>query len=204
MTAAIDLVCWDFGDTLCDERFMRIPPDEVPQWTAVYDGVVDAHPAWVADWMLGRASLNDLIAPLAEKLPMSRAAIARHLRAVWRRIAWFPEARAWLERLDGAVPQAVVTVNPWEFAGIAAACGLDRHVDVIVTSAEIASESKVAMALRARELLALSGDLSTTLLIDNRSDNVDEFVGAGALAIRYEPGTFEREAARLLGPLLAP
>jgi hypothetical protein len=25
MAAALDLVCWDFGDTLVEERFMRAP-----------------------------------------------------------------------------------------------------------------------------------------------------------------------------------
>ena len=36
----IDLVCWDFGDTLVDERFMRLPPDGVPEWGEVYDAVL--------------------------------------------------------------------------------------------------------------------------------------------------------------------
>ncbi len=183
----IDLVCWDFGDTLVDERFMRLPPDGVPQWAEVYEAVLAARPDWVDGWNLGRGSINDLVAPLAERLPMSEASIAAHLRAVWGRITWFTDARDAVERLDGHVAQAVVTVNPHEFAGIATACGLDRLIGLIVTSAELATMSKATMTVRARELLGLPAGLSTTILIDNRLDNIAEFDAAGGQVIHYRP-----------------
>lgn len=181
----IDLVCWDFGDTLVDERFMRLPPDGVAAWPQVYEEVLAERPDWVDGWNLGRGSINDLVEPLAERLPMTEAEVAAHLRAVWGRITWFPDARAWVERLHGVVDQAVVTVNPHEFAGIATACGLDRLIGLIVTSAELATMSKVTMAVRARELLGLPAGLSTTILIDNRADNVAEFEAAGGQVIHY-------------------
>ncbi len=183
----IDLVCWDFGDTLVDERFMRLPPDGVPQWAEVYEAVLAERPDWVDGWNLGRGSINDLVAPLAERLPMSEASIAAHLRAVWGRITWFTDARDAVERLDGHVAQAVVTVNPHEFAGIATACGLDRLIGLIVTSAELATMSKATMTVRARELLGLPAGLSTTILIDNRLDNIAEFDAAGGQVIHYRP-----------------
>ena len=200
---APDLVCWDFGDTLVDERFMRIPPAGVPEWTGVYDRVVDARPGWVDDWMLGRASLNDLIEPLAAELSMSRTEISRHLRAVWAETEWYPEVRVWVERLNGVIPQAVVTVNPWEFDGIASACGLLPLVDAIVTSAELGTRSKVTMVHRARALLALPPGVSTTLLIDNKAANVDEFVAAGGLGVHFVRDRFTEDAAALLEPLVA-
>lgn len=181
----IDLVCWDFGDTLVDERFMRLPPDGVAAWPGVYEEVLAERPDWVDGWNLGRGSINDLVEPLAERLPMTEAEVAAHLRAVWGRITWFPDARAWVERLHGVVDQAVVTVNPHEFAGIATACGLDRLIGLLVTSAELATMSKVTMAVRARELLGLPAGLSTTMLIDNRADNIAEFEAAGGQVIHY-------------------
>lgn len=199
---AIDLVCWDFGDTLVDERFMRICPPGVPGWTEVYDRLLAGRPGWDNEWMLGRASLNELIAPLAEELSMERAAVSRHLRSVWQQIVWFPEVRGWVERLDGVVQQAVVTVNPWEFEGIAVACGLVPLVDVIVTSAELETLSKVTMAHRARELLGLPAGLATTLLIDNKRVNVDEFVAAGGRGWHFVRETFDADAAAMLAPLL--
>ena len=51
--APVDLVCWDFGDTLVDERFMRIAPEGVPQWGKVYDEILDERPEWVASLDLG-------------------------------------------------------------------------------------------------------------------------------------------------------
>ena len=131
----VDLLCWDFGDTLVDERFMRIAPPGVPEWPQVYEAVLEDRADWLSSWDLGRGSLNDLVAPLAERVPISRAEIAHHLRSVWGQITWFHDSREWIERLDGDVAQAIVTVNPHEFSGIARACGLDAIVPVIVTSA---------------------------------------------------------------------
>jgi len=200
---ALDLICWDFGDTLVDEQFMRIPPAGVPEWMAVYERVVEARFDWVGEWMLGRAALNDLVEPLSAELSMTRAEISRHLRAVWNEIEWYPEVRAWVERLNRVVPQAILTVNPWEFEGIAVACGLVPSVDVIVTSAELQTLSKVPMAERARELLGLAPGLGTTLLIDNKAANVDEFAAAGGQTLHFEREPFVREAEATLGPLVA-
>lgn len=198
MSAPIDLVCWDFGDTLVDERFMRIAPAGVDEWSEVYDEVLTDLGDFDTQWMLGQASMNDLVAPLAQRLPMTRAAVARHMRAVWRQITWFPEARAWIEHLQGRVIQAIVTVNPHEFHGIATACGLDPLVDLIVTSADLATLSKVTMTEHAREILGLAPGLSTSVLIDNRRDNVAEFAAAGGHAIHFERATFAPIAETML------
>jgi len=194
----IDLVCWDFGDTLVDERFMRIAPPDVPAWTQTYDDVLGALGTYDDEWMLGRASMNELIQPLAARLPMSPAHVGRHLRAVWQQIEWFDEVRQHMIELDGRVLQAIVTVNPHEFHGIATACGLDPLVDVMVTSADLATISKVDMSKHARHLLGLGEGLATTLLIDNRRDNTEEFRAAGGHAIHFERSTFGSIAESVL------
>jgi FMN phosphatase YigB (HAD superfamily) len=114
---------------------------------------------------------------------------------VWHQIKWFPEPLALMRQIDGSVAQAVVTVNPWEFADIATACGLDQLVDVIVTSAELGTTSKSEMAHHARHLLGMSAGLSATLLIDNRADNVAEFQTAGGRAFMFTPETFMHQVA---------
>jgi FMN phosphatase YigB (HAD superfamily) len=193
----IDLVCWDFGDTLVDEMFMRNAPDGVSGWADAYERALMVRPGFVDEWMLGRAALNELVDPLASELPMSPVEVSRHLRAVWSTIEWYPEVRRWLVRLQGNVPQAIVTVNPWEFEGIAVACGLVPLFDVIVTSAELQTLSKVTMAERARELLGLTPGLATTLLIDNKQANTDEFDAAGGQTFHFTRERFGAEADSL-------
>lgn len=183
----VDLVCWDFGDTLVDERFMRLAPDGVPQWGAVYDEVLAERSDWVEAFDLGHGSINDLVGPLAARLPMTEAQIVGHLRRVWGRITWYGDAQDWVDRLIGKVAQAVVTVNPHEFSGIARACGLDHRIPLIVTSAELGTLSKVAMADHARAVLGLAPGLTTTVLIDNKAENTEEFSSAGGRAVLYEP-----------------
>lgn len=192
-TNDIDLVCWDFGDTLVDETFMQYAPDGVPEWPEAYRAAFAADPNFADQLDLGEASLHDLIEPLAARVPMSHPEIARHLRSVFDRIEWLPGMRELVTRLNGKVLQAVVTVNPHEFGAMAVACGLEPLVDVIVTSADAVSLSKPVMARRARHLLGLSPDLSTTLLVDNKAINVDDFYAEGGLAIEYVPETFAAE-----------
>ena len=198
----VDLVCWDWGDTLVDQWFMRLAPPDVPEWPDVYEQIATERAAWFAEWDLGRGSIHDLVEPLADRLPMSPAAVSRHLRTVWQRIEWFPIARHWVVRLEGQVPQAVVTVNPHEFAGMSTACGLDPLVDVIVTSADVGQLSKVPMAERARAVLGLPPGLATTLLIDNMAHNVDEFAEAGGQAYLFTVDAFTRDAPGLFAELL--
>ena len=109
------------------------------------------------------------------------------MRVVWGHIVWFDDARRWIDVLnDRGITQAVVTVNPHEFSGIARACGLDLLIPTIVTSADMASASKVVLTERARELLDLPPGVTTSLLIDNKQHNIDDFVAAGGSALLYE------------------
>jgi len=199
----IDLVCWDFGDTLVDESFMRIAPPGVPGWSAAYERCFNADPTYADRLDLGQTTLHELIQPLAARLAMTPAQIARHLRSVWTQIRWFPAAEHWVSTLDGKILQAVVTVNPTEFSGIAVACELDQLVDVIVTSADVGSLSKPVMARRARELLGLPDGLETTLLIDNKSHNTDAFEHEGGQVFLFRPIDHAVDAEGELAAVLA-
>jgi len=193
----IDMVAWDFGDTLVDEELMRSPPSGVPGWRDALNDLADAD-GWAERWELGEGSMNELVLPLAERLPMTPVEVARHLRATWRTPRLLEPAMTWLDRLRDVVVQVIVTVNPHEFHGVAAAAGLDARVDLIVTSAELRSTSKVELTRHARRWLGLDEDLSTTLLVDNKATNIDEFREHGGQAVLFT------EHTDALDPLLQP
>ena len=178
------MIAWDFGDTLVDEQLMRIPPSDVPGWTDAINGLWETD-GWAERWGLGEVSMNELVVPLADCLPMSPSQVARHLRATWRSPRMLEPAAGWLHRLRGVVAQVVVTVNPHEFHGVAAATGLDSQVDLIVTSADVRSTSKVVQARQARRWLGLDEDLTTTVLVDNKSSNIAEFRECGGQAVLF-------------------
>jgi len=180
----IDMVAWDFGDTLVDEQLMRIPPPGVPEWTDAINSLWEAD-GWADRWGLGAVSMNELVLPLAQRLPMSPSEVARFLRATWRSPRMLEPAASWLARLQGVVVQVIVTVNPHEFHGVAAATGLDAQVDLIVTSADVGSASKVEQAQQARRWLGLSEGLTTTLLVDNKVSNIAEFRQCGGQAVLF-------------------
>ena len=129
--------------------------------------------------------MNELVVPLAEPLPMSPNQIARYLRATWRSPRMLEPAAGWLHRLRDVVAQVIVTVNPHEFHGVAAATGLDSQVDLIVTSADVRSTSKVVQAQQARRCLGLDEDLTSTLLVDNKEANIAEFCEHGGQAVLF-------------------
>ena len=62
---------------------MRIPPPDVPAWTDAMNGLWESD-GWADRWELGEVSMNELVVPPADRLPMSPSQVARHLRATWR------------------------------------------------------------------------------------------------------------------------
>ena len=178
------MIAWDFGDTLVDEQIMRVSPPEAPGWTDAINELWETDD-WAARWGLGEVSMNELVVPLADKLSLTPGHIARYLRETWRSPRMLEPATSWLRRLHGVVAQVIVTVNPHEFHGVAAASGIDALVDLIVTSAEVRSTSKVDLARQARRWLGLDDDLATTLLVDNIEANVVDFRAHGGQAVLF-------------------
>lgn len=184
-----DLVCWDFGDTLVDQNFMRQAPADLPGWTEAYERV-RASTDQGERWDVARSTMRELAVLVADELGIDRARAWRQLATNLTTIDWFPEAQRAFDALDGAVVQAIVTVNPHEFWAMAAALDMHTKVDCIVTSADVDSFSKVDMCAEVRSMLGLDADLSSTLLIDNMAHNIEEFVAAGGQGLLYERTTF--------------
>lgn len=193
-----DLICWDFGDTLVDQNFMRVAPPDIPEWTAAYERV-RARTDQGDRWDVAESTMRELAILVADELGISRARAWRQLAINLTTIDWFPEVRSLVEALDGKFMQAIVTVNPHEFWAMAVACDMHTMFDCIVTSADVTSLSKVVMANEARAMLGLETGLSTTLLIDNKAHNTDEFTAAGGQSWHFVRDRFAADRARLLG-----
>jgi len=191
-----DLVCWDWGDTLVDQNFMRKPVG-IPGWTEAYDRVI-ASSDQGERWGLGQSTMRELAVLMADELDVSPAWTWRALAINLTRAEPFNEVCALQEQLAGLdqpMLQAIVTVNPHEFWAMAIDGGFHRRCDCIVTSAEVSSPSKVVMASEARMMLGLEPGLGTTLLIDNMAPNIDEFIAAGGQGWHFVRSTFEVDRA---------
>ena len=180
--ADVELICWDFGNTLADERWLRHPHPDVPDWEDVFDREMGKNERLDEDWNLGLASVEDLAGHLASAFDdLDETAIIQHLEEASRRVVFFPEARASLEAAKGRVMQAIVTVNPDIFTNVVVpSFNLNEFVDATVASWQMGSRSKVVLAQEARRALGFDPvDLSRTLLIDNKEANIEEFANAG-------------------------
>ena len=123
---------------------------------------------------------------------ISRVRSLRHVRLLFQTrstpppgVVTLEPATGWLHRLRDVVAQVIVTVNPHEFHGAAAATGLDSQVDLIVTSADVRSTSKVVQAQQARRWLGLDEDLTSTLLVDSKEADIAEFCEHGGQAVLF-------------------
>jgi hypothetical protein len=175
------VVLWDFGDTLVDERWMRRPPAECPDWVDVWTAVM----ADLADgWNDGSVSDATIWAALADRAGMTAAAVEAHARACCTSIDLHPAA--WRVASERRRPQALVTVNPDLFGSwIGSRYELPAMFDTIVVSAVEGSSDKTELCLIALDRLGYDGPRAAVLLVDNRRDLVDAWEASGGAAYHF-------------------
>jgi hypothetical protein len=192
-----DVLLWDFGDTLVDERWMRRCPAECPGWDEAWSTVMAE---LAEDWNDGTIGSPEVYAALAARTGLSTYAVEAHARDCCERIVF--NAAAWGVARERRLPQALVTVNPDLFAEfIVPGYGLDQVFDVIVMSFAEKTSDKSLLCTAALEPLGFRGDLSRTLLIDNRLDLVDAWRNGGGDGYWFQG---DEQFAHDVGVLLAP
>jgi len=189
---SLALVCWDFGDTLADERWMLQAPEGCPEWPDAWGQLLANNPELIERWDLGEASFDDVVPLMIAELedlgaePQSDAWVRDHCRWCCEHLSFFPAAVEALIAWRGVVAQACVTVNPDVFRDwVVPAYDLTSRFDMVVTSDTVHSVNKVHMAQRALNVLGLDAEIADCLLIDNRMDNCREFRAAGGQTYHF-------------------
>jgi len=192
----VDLLLWDFGDTLVDERWMRRPPADCPDWEQAW---IDSMEVLADQWNIGALRSEDVFADLALRTGMSTDAVAAHARACCTRLDF--HRTAWRVARERRRPQAIVTVNPDLFTEIIVPVhGLTDIFEVVVCSASEGTASKTDLCLRAIELLDPTCKREDALLIDNRRDLVDAWRAVGGAAYWFQgDDAFSQDLSSVLG-----
>ncbi|MEO8811756.1 MAG: hypothetical protein ABI376_02440 [Caulobacteraceae bacterium] len=179
----IRAVLWDFGDTLADERWMHAPLEGSPDWPEAYRAL---HAKGLAEpWDLGEITTQDIAAALAAGLGLAPRVVLSHMQACCESVALYPRMMALVARC--ALPQAIVTINPDIFTKIVVPTyGLSGRFAAIVTSWQEKTLSKADLCDVAIRRLGVSLDPAECLLIDNKTDNVDEWRARGGAAYHFE------------------
>ncbi len=178
---------WDFGDTLCDERFIW---SSGPEWMAVYETFDDGGIG--SQWSLGELSTAEFSSALTAHIPLSAAEIDAHMRACCNNIRFYQKTFEYF--LNNPWPQAIVTVNPDLFSQVIVPLWkLDEACDVIVTSWEEGTEDKNILCRLALERMDMDEDNAAGLLIDNKATNVDRWISVGGAGYVYtDDASFDR------------
>ena len=196
MSDLVEVLLWDFGDTLVDERWMLHAHAEFPEWPAMWTDVVRerAH-----DWNTGRINEGDVLRELATRSGMDLPAIETHVAACCRSIRFHPAA--WRAATERRRPQALVTVNPDLFvARIAKPYGLDAHFDTIVVSCLEGTDDKSELCQIALDRLGFTASRSEALLIDNRRELTDAWALIGGVSYHFRgDSSFNADWPGILG-----
>ncbi|MCZ6616502.1 MAG: hypothetical protein O7E57_00100 [Gammaproteobacteria bacterium] len=186
----ISCLLWDFGDTLCDERFIW---SGSPEWMEIYntfegDGLGAA-------WCLGELNTREFAAELSKHLGRSEESIVAHMTERCNHISFFQQTYEFFKARH--LPQAIVTVNPDLFSDVVVPiCGFAANCEVIVTSWEEGTIDKNILNRLAIERMGLSCTNEEAILIDNKRANIDRWVAIGGSGYCYsDDESFARHAA---------
>ena len=174
----IRCLLWDFGDTLCDERFIW---SNGPEWMEIYESFDDG---LGAAWNLGRINTHEFAAELSQRMDRSAEFIVAHMTERCEHIIFFQKTYEFFKARH--LPQAIVTVNPDLFSNvIVPICSFDTQCEVIVTSWEEGTIDKNILNRLAIERIGLSCTNGEAMLIDNKRANIDRWVAIGGLGYVY-------------------
>jgi len=170
---------WDFGDTLCDERFIW---SSGPEWMEIYKTFDDD--GLGASWNLGKINAWQFAAAVSERLDRSAKSVLAHMTQCCSHVEFFESTFAFFKARH--LHQAIVTVNPDLFSDVIVPIWqLDAHCDVIVTSWEEGTIDKNVLCRLAIERMGLTCENHEALLIDNKRSNIDGWASVGGAGYHY-------------------
>ena len=185
----IRCLLWDFGDTLCDERFIW---GSGPEWMTVYETFDDG---WADAWNTGEMNLAQFAEEASRYISMRPEEIVRHMIERCAHIEFFEFTYQFYKTKH--LPQAIVTVNPdlWTDT-IVPLHGFDQTADVIVSSWEEGTVDKRILCQLAIDRLKIDCKPAESLLIDNKVANVEAWRQAGGNGYVYTTDEqFQRDIA---------
>jgi phosphoglycolate phosphatase-like HAD superfamily hydrolase len=190
----IEVLLWDFGDTLVDERWMRRAPSGCSEWPDVWTEVMSQ---FSDAWNVGRIATAEVFAELERRADMTPNEVDAHARDCCRLLTFHPTA--WRVANEHRLPQALVTVNPEMFEDyVAAVHGFSEVFDTMVISGAEGIDDKVALCDLALSRLGLDSHRSAAMLIDNRRDLVDAWRHAGGTGCWFQSDEqFNRDLSAL-------
>jgi hypothetical protein len=191
------VLLWDFGDTLVDERWMLRAPTGCADWASAWREVMTTH---ADDWNVGRVSEAEVFRALHDRTGLGVDVIEHHAAECCRSIAFHPVA--WRVATERRRPQALVTVNPDLFvARVAPTYDLAAHFDAVVVSYQEGTDDKTALCEIALVRLGYTGPRAGALLVDNREDVTDAWRRSGGASYWYRgDAAFEADLPTLFGP----
>jgi len=189
--ALIECLLWDFGDTLCDERFIW---NSAPEWVEIYETLNSS--GLTAQWFLGNVDTRSIAETIARILNRTESSVVAHMNNCCKQITFFNSTYEFFRSQQ--LPQAIVTVNPDIFSEVIVPFyNLQDYCGTIVTSWEERTMDKRILNKLAIERLGLDCEKNAALLIDNKKSNIDDWIASGGAGYHYvDDDTFARNVSK--------
>ena len=192
---SIEIILWDFGDTLVDQRWMLKELPGFPGWLKLFrDEIWDGELGNL--WSRGDISGERVAQQLATTLNATAESVMQHMQRCSRNIDFSPVLHQFSLTQD--IPQAIVTVNPDIFTEVIVPhYELTESFDPIITSWQEKELNKADLCDTTLERLSI--ERSSALLIDNMKGNIDEWVARGGKGYWYRgESSFVNDSAVIL------
>jgi len=179
---SIEIILWDIGDTLVDQRWMLKELPGFPGWpklfmVEIWDGELGNQ------WSRGDINAQQVAQHLATTLSTGAELAMQHMQRCSQNIDFSAVLRQF--SLTQNIPQAIVTVNPDIFTEVIVPhYTLTKSFDPIVTSWQEKELNKADLCDITLERLSI--ERSSALLIDNMKQNIDEWVERGGKGYWYK------------------
>ena len=178
---SIEIILWDFGDTLVDQRWMLKELPGFSGWPKLFRDEI-----WEGElgnqWSRGNINGLQVARQLATSLSAGAELAMQHMPQCSRNIDFFPVLHQF--SLAQEMPQAIVTVNPDIFTDVIVPhYELTKLFDPIVASWQERELNKADLCDITLERLSIKQ--SSALLIDNMKVNTDEWVERGGKGYWY-------------------
>jgi FMN phosphatase YigB (HAD superfamily) len=179
----IEVVLFDFGDTLASERWLWSRSGPLDGWVDAYAQIRSED--LMERWNTGQATTHDVASEVARVLGCDATAAVTAMHERSRHLEFFPSIMEVVStRRQSGAPQALVTVNPDLFEVVEAHYGLTTLFDEVVVSCRCGTSHKMRLCEIALERLGVPLS-DRALLIDNLEDNVIAFAARGGRSYQF-------------------
>lgn len=184
--SSIQCILFDFGNTLADQWWLMRQPDDVPQWSAVYEKVISHSEEWTSKWDIGAVTKFQVAAEVARHLSISPERALEIMEENSRSLTFYPNIMRFVKENRKTRRQAMVTLNADLFSEIVVPhYDLGDLFEIIVNSFYYGTNDKAKLCEIVFTKMGDGIGFENSMLIDNDPKHLAGFEERGGKTYQF-------------------